>query len=807
MSFEFAGVTDIYDAIHVSVLNPGFLVLIIFIIGLMLVGMPLYSHILKIRDSLSEKNDKLNTLTVLFSQLNDGSCGWVDGSNEIFFTEKFAKSLLLDPAAPISLVDIKKQLDLTSSSQLSECIYEIRENEQPFSMVGMAGNKKLYITGRINKLNDNRIFQLNIEEEGQEITSKLERENKIYQNKIARMQDVLDKAPIAIWQRSSEGQIIDCNTTYGKIVEHKKEQVKAAHIELLDTKRSNSPRIMAVNAARLNQEQRSRFALIVEGQRKHFEVVECPPSKAGRQYGYGIDVSELEALRLELQRHKLAHKVILEHLSSPIAYFNKDTRLELFNEAYTKIFELDTSWLYTKPTMGEIIDQLRKNRRLPEYIDYREFKKQRSEFFRTLIEPHEELIHMPDGKTLRLMIAPHPSGGLLYVFNDITDKLNLERDYKTLLAVQRQTLDRLYEGITVFGSDNRMRLSNPAAASIWNIPEQQRQPDMHLNELLDLIKPQFEELQEWENLSERLTQLFDARDEKAGQFILNNKQQVIQFSYTPLPDGSHMVTFVDISEVWQMQQALQERNQALEQADRLKSSFLANISYELRSPLNTVLGFTDILMNKYFGDLSERQLDYCKGINEASERLMSLINDILDLANIEAGTLTLRLKQINVQGFLKRMINLVHTRASDRGVIVECVNRANTENFEADESRLKQAVFNLLTNAIKYTPAGSKVILAADVSIESGHSEFILEVRYGGAGGVASDHDSIFQLFDSNNLANTGDGVGLPLVKSLIELHEGTLQLYSDEGPGVVVRCSIPLNDKAPEATEIKGAA
>ena len=117
---------------------------------------------------------------------------------------------------------------------------------------------------------------------------------------------------------------------------------------------------------------------------------------------------------------------------------------------------------------------------------------------------------------------------------------------------------------------------------------------------------------------------------------------VIQFSYVPLPDGSHLMTFVDVSDSWRFEKALEERNRALEQADRLKSDFISHVSYELRAPLNTIMGFVDILSNQYFGSLNERQLDYCRGIVDSSQRLLTLINDMLDLASIEAGQLAFK---------------------------------------------------------------------------------------------------------------------------------------------------------------------
>ena len=138
---------------------------------------------------------------------------------------------------------------------------------------------------------------------------------------------------------------------------------------------------------------------------------------------------------------------------------------------------------------------------------------------------------------------------------------------------------------------------------------------------------------------------------------------VLDCAFVPLPDGATLVTYLDISDSVQVERALRERTEALETADRLKSEFVANVSYELRTPLNTVIGFTEILVNQYFGPLNERQLEYARGVLESSQQLLSLINDILDLATIEAGLIVLEVESVDVHSVLVSMLNLVQEAA------------------------------------------------------------------------------------------------------------------------------------------------
>jgi signal transduction histidine kinase len=498
----------------------------------------------------------------------------------------------------------------------------------------------------------------------------------------------------------------------------------------------------------------------------------------------------------DLSKHIAAHQEVLHQLSTPISVFGADTRLEFFNNAYVKLFGFEEAWLHTKPTFADVLQDLRERRKLPEYPDFQDFKRGRLQLFKTLLQPIEELIHQPDDQILRLLVAPHPLGGLLFLYDDVTDKLALERRYNTLIAVQKETLDHLYEGIIVLGSDSRLRLSNPATARIWRLNMADIMPGRHAREIFDLVRSSFATEEEWSAFQERLMTIINLRIPKTGRFSRMD-HSMVQYAYVPLPDGSHLLSFIDVSDRWRFEQALQERNQALEQADRLKSDFLSHVSYELRAPLNTVIGFAEILTNQYFGSLTERQLDYCRGIIDSAQRLLALINDILDLASIEAGQMTLAQQPVQLDTFLSSVVGLVYNRSHDQGLEISHENQSKIQTFLGDERRLKQALFNLLGNAIKYTPSGGRIQLKAYTQEkEQGRKELCLAVHDTGVGISEEDHARIFKVFERGQNFQSkpiGAGLGLPLVKSLIELHGGTINIDSTRGEGTTIVCTVPL--------------
>jgi signal transduction histidine kinase len=264
---------------------------------------------------------------------------------------------------------------------------------------------------------------------------------------------------------------------------------------------------------------------------------------------------------------------------------------------------------------------------------------------------------------------------------------------------------------------------------------------------------------------------------------------VVEWAQVPLPDGANLFTFLDVTDSIRVERALRERNEALETTDRLKSEFIANVSYELRTPLNAIVGFAEILENQYFGELNERQLEYSQAIVESSQRLHTLINDILDLATIEAGYLRLDLGEVDLYPLLESVYNLGFERARNRGIelTLDCAPDIGTQT--ADELRLKQALFNLLSNAVKYTPEGGRVVLSARRR-EDGVEVSVADT---GVGIAESDQDRVFESFERGGSGRqSGAGLGLSLVKRLIELHGGRVMLQSTAGEGTHVTCVIP---------------
>lgn len=601
---------------------------------------------------------------------------------------------------------------------------------------------------------------------------------------------VVDSLPMALWLRDGEGKLTDCNRFYAQAVDGDVESVLRDGSELLGRAKAAAAQTLAAQARERGEACSDSHHVVMGGARHLLEVFELPFGQGGT-LGLAFDRTQLEEVQAELGRHIRVQSEMLENLSTAIAIYGRDLHLMFFNTAYARLWDLDEDFLHSQPHLGDVLEALRERRRFPEYPNFPAYKREVLQKYATLIAQEEELVHLPDGSTLRMVVTPHPFGGILLSYEDVTDRLALERSYNTLTEVQRETIDNLYEGVAVYGADGRLKLFNPGLCEMWHLDPEVLHGEPHVREVLAQARQLFDVSDEkWPDYAEQIIARTTDPDTRSGR-IERADGTAIDWGQVPLPDGGVLFSYVDVTDTLRVERALIERNEALETADRLKSEFIANISYELRTPLNAIIGFAEVLENQFFGELNERQLEYSQAIVQSSQQLIALINDILDLASIEAGYLQLDLQPTDIHSLLESIFTLGRERAHSRNIDLRLVCDEDAGKLIADGRRLRQALFNLLSNALKFTKEGGEVTIGAKRQPD----EILLEVSDTGIGIPEEDRDRVFGKFERSSLETrqSGAGLGLSLVKSLIELHGGWVELDSRVGGGTRVTCHVPL--------------
>nr|WP_272886825.1 PAS domain-containing sensor histidine kinase [Phenylobacterium aquaticum] len=455
------------------------------------------------------------------------------------------------------------------------------------------------------------------------------------------------------------------------------------------------------------------------------------------------------------------------------------------NTAFAELWGLEPAWLAERPTHGEVLDRLRQRRRLPETADYGKWKASELERYETLESTPDDLWSIPDGRTLRVVRQPHPLGGVVLLFSDITGELKLKAQYNALIQVQQATLDKLNDAVAVFGSDGRLRLHNEAFERFWNISPQQIEVAHDFEGVVELCIPRLHDMGFWRELKGRVADTDpQARAPMQGE-VKTSDSRIIVYQSRPLPDGATLIAFADVTDARKLESALADRSAALADAERLKRDFVGNVSYELRTPLTTIIGYSELLERSGEG-LSERGRGHAAAVRTAATQLARSIDDVLDMAQIDADEMALDLEDVHVAALLTEAAERWAREAEQAKVTLKIEHGDDVGLIRGDLKRLAQTLDHLTENAIRQTPPEGVVTLSARRAL----GEIQLQVSDTGRGIPFHVQAHIFDRFIGRERG--GPGLGLALVKALVELHGGWVALESEPGAGATFTCHLP---------------
>jgi len=594
---------------------------------------------------------------------------------------------------------------------------------------------------------------------------------------------MLDAAPLPVWLRDRERKLIWANRAYIKAVEAPDVgAVVSGEIELVRAER------LEPAAAERAVGLLGRGHVVISGAKRALDIHEL--QLADGAAGFAVDVTELEEAEKELDRHTKAHASTLDKLDTAIAIFGPDQRLRFHNSAYAELWSLDSDWLASGPMEGEILDRLRAERRLPEQANYRDWRARQLQAYTTL-ETRESWWYLPDGRSLHVVCEQHPFGGVTYLYENATKEIQLESRYNELIEVQRETLDNLREGLALFGTDGCLRLYNPAFARLWKLDSERLDTHPHVDEIVASTRKLHDDDAMWDELKYGVTGLDTGRKPLLRR-LKRRDGSILEFASVPLADGNTLLTYVDVTDSARIEEALRERAEALEAADRLKTGFMSNVSYELRTPLTNILGFSESLALGIAGPLQTKQQDYVRHIQTSSQDLLAIIDAILDLTTIDAGAMELALESVDVAGTMEETAQALSDWIAKRDLTLTIEVAEDAAGFRGDRKRIRQILHNLLTNAIGFSTEGGSVRMGA----RRDGADILLWVADTGKGIDPEFQKRAFDRFQSSPMlgGHRGPGLGLAIVKSFVELHEGKVSLLSQVNKGTTVVCRFPAD-------------
>ncbi len=593
--------------------------------------------------------------------------------------------------------------------------------------------------------------------------------------------EMMSRAPFPLWRMTSTGRINWVNDAYVDAVSAKNVR------DVLDeqTHLDDMAAEQAQKTLKSNERVEDMRNIVLSGQNKSTYVNLFPVS--GGVAGIAMDATEAEGLRQTLTRHIQAHDEMLNAMDEAIVIFGADKRMSFHNKAFAALFQIDAGWFRDRPAHSDWLDHMRERDILPAKSDYSAWKKEELALYTEWPEETpDELWALPDGRTLRLVRMRDPHGGISLLFSDMTDSMTLKSQLGTLINVQKATLDKLSEGIAVFGTDGRLKISNAAFAKLWNISEDNMKENPRFSALIERSLPLYHDAVFWDDLKARVTDPNpEIRRHVDGEIERADNRRLTWFS-RPLPDGATLIAFNDVTSARKAEAALIERAEALEEADRMKSEFVGHVSYQLRTPLTTISGYSDFLQSGGAGEMNDKQSEYIFAIQTASEDLAKTIDDILDIAAIEANVLDLELGDVDVFAMLENSLDYVATKAEDTKIVLKLKCNKNVGIIRADETRLKQVVYNLLSNALRFTKPGGAIELGGKKAEGGGVT---IWVKDDGVGIPSERQPQVFSSFESSR---GGAGLGLALVQRFVQRHGGWVELESEENEGTHVTIYLP---------------
>ena len=593
-----------------------------------------------------------------------------------------------------------------------------------------------------------------------------------------------DASPFPIWAKGAKGALNYANAAYVEATEANSEaDAIDRHLELLDSSHRTDMERTLVNA----DVYQARLPIVTRGERRIYDVHAM--NVAGGSVGVAIDASEVDALSSALVRMAEAHRRTLDQLSSGVAVFDGRRRLAFYNESYRGLWGLESSFLDGAPDDSSVLDRLRAARKLPEQADFRAWKAKLHEAYRA-IETAKDTWFLPDGRAISVVTTPNPEGGVTYLFDDVTESLNLARQFDRLNRVQRETLDSLAEGVAVFGSNGRAQLFNPAFARMWKLSPEALREGPHIDTVETWCKPLFDEAQGWRIIREAVTAI-ERRNEV--QLKLDRKDgSVLVCMGKPLPDGGTMLTFQDITDTENVERALRESNDALKAADQMKIDFVHHVSYELRAPLTTIIGFAHFLSDPSTGPLTPKQAEYLDYVTKSTNALLALTDNILDLATIDAGAMKLELGPVDIGKAIAAAAEGLQDRLATERIRLKVDIAPDVGSFVGDQRRVVQVLYNLLANAVGFSPQDTTVGISATRT----DRQVVFTVTDSGPGMPPEVRDKAFDMFESHSQGSRhrGAGLGLSLVRSFVKLHGGDVRFAPPGSKGTTVICEFPID-------------
>jgi signal transduction histidine kinase len=604
------------------------------------------------------------------------------------------------------------------------------------------------------------------------------------------LRGLIEAAPLPMWYRGPDLRLKMVNSAYVQAVEGSDAtDVVARGVELVEGSGVGGPLASAIIARDGDRPNVQAMPATIGGARRMLRVHDVPlPMPPGGVAGFAIDIEDLEQARGGIKRFGDSHREMLDRLSAGVAQFGPDRSLTFCNQPFRRMFAMRGEWLADRPEFDRVLERMRETNRLPEVRDFPGWKAERRDWFLAATGAIEESWTLPGGVHLRVVAHPLPDGGLLLIFEDRTEQVKLASDRDTLLRVRTATFDNLFEAVGVFAGDGRLQIWNNKFQQLWGFSDEFLTGHPRIDALVTRGASQLAQPGRAGAIAELVRSAAVGRQQRGGRVAFADGRH-FEFAGVPLPDGNALFTMLDVSDSKRIEQALLDRNEALEAADKVKTAFVANMSYELRTPLTSIQGFAEMLGEGYAGKLSKDADSYVEAILESVARLSGLVDDVLDLT--EGTGPKLERLDVDLETIAYSAAEAIAPIAKRKAIDFAIEIAPSTGTVKGDAKRLRQMIEHMLRHAVGDTGENGRVLLHTDG--DARHARIIVSDDGAGMDQDAIDH--AFDQFGEHDLNRDDDralALGLPLAKQFAEAHGGVITLLSEPGAGTLLTVELP---------------
>jgi signal transduction histidine kinase len=600
---------------------------------------------------------------------------------------------------------------------------------------------------------------------------------------------LIQNAPFPMWYRGPDLGLGLVNAAFVAAVQGRDAaEVIQRGAELIDATGPEGARAGAEAALESGRPYSRTQPATIGQERRMLRIVDVP-LPTGAVAGFAIDIQDLEDARIELASHQESQRELADRMSAGVVQFDDERQLAFFNQPFAIMAQIEPDWLAERPEFDRVLERMRENGRIPEVRDFPAWKSERRAWFTSPEEAIEEDWILSNGDHLRVLGQPLPDGGLRFIFEDRTEQVRLATARDTLLRVRAATFDNLFEVISVFASDGRLYLWNRRFSELWDLDEVWLAEHPRVDELVPAMAKRLVNPTAAAQVRELVRSTTSGRQSGTGRVSLTDGRH-FDFAAVPLPDGNALFTMIDVTDSSRIEAALRERATALEEADRVKTDFVANMSYELRTPLTSVGGFAEMLQAGYAGELPPAASDYVGAILESVDRLSKLINDVLDLTQADTRGVVLERERVDIAGMCRAAAESLRSKATDKRQKLELALEPSAGSVIGDARRLRESVEHILRNAVAYTDEGGHIWLKASGDDENA----TIIVVDDGPGIPPEQREQVFARFHRSSSARgeAALGLGLPLTRQFVEAHGGSVELESAMGKGTSITINLP---------------